>query len=423
MNSLTPKEMLSSRLSAAITAADNVDSTLKSFVYRPADYQSQLTSTATGPLAGVPIAVKDLIDTADMPTTYGSLTFQDNQPSKDAWIVATLREAGAIIFGKTVTTEFAWRDAGPTVNPWNTAHTPGGSSSGSAAAVAAGIIDIALGTQTVGSIIRPASYCGAYGYKPTFGKIPTDGVHDLAVSLDHLGFITSELYWAAVCHAVVVRHGSITAPLSLEQFKVGVKPQKLGVYRSSQWSYVQSDVQQNFDGVIRRLAAQGVECVPVDFSCDLPTLNALTLQILAYEAHIAINDEIKGREELAGAYIRDLIEYGKTISCQEYDALLIQLNALRSDRDSAFADVDAIITITSPTTALKGLDKTGDASFCMPATLLGLPAVSVPSGFSYDFLPYGLQLIGRGDEDLALINTAQWVSTILPAMAAPAVRA
>lgn len=416
----TPK-VIPTRLSAAIKAADTIDNTLKSFVYRPADYTSQLTLAVSGPLACVPIAIKDLIDTADMPTTYGSRTFEDHQPTRDAWIVAKLREAGAIIFGKTVTTEFAWRDAGPTVNPWNTAHSPGGSSSGSAAAVGAGIVDIALGTQTVGSIIRPASYCGAYGYKPTFGLIPTDGVHDLAVSLDHLGFILSDLYWGAVCHAVIVRNGAITAPSSPEQFAIGVKPRKIGVYRSSLWSYVESDVQQNFEGVIRRLNAQGVECVPVDFSEDLPTLNTLTNKILAYEANIAISNDIKGREEQVGAYTRDLIAYGKTISRQEYDALLIQLSDLRAARDNAFTDLDAIITITSPTTALKGLEKTGDASFCMPATLLGLPAVSVPCGISSDFLPYGLQLMGRGDDDLALLNVAQWVSTILPTLVVPAI--
>ncbi|RWT15817.1 amidase [Raoultella planticola] len=423
MNTIPLKTMLGSRLSAAIMAADSKDNVLKSFVYRPADYESQLALNIIGPLSGVPIAVKDLIDTADMPTTYGSRIFKGHQPITDAWIVAKLREAGAIIFGKTVTTEFAWRDAGPTVNPWNTAHSPGGSSSGSAAAVAAGIVDIALGTQTVGSIIRPASYCGTYGYKPTFGRIPTDGVHDLSVSLDHLGFIVSELYWAAVCHAVIVQEDNLAVPSSLEVFAAGCKPNRLGVYRSSQWPYVQSDVQQNFEGVIRRLEKQGVECIPIDFTQDLLTLNSLTNKILAYEANMAIDEEVNGREEMAGSYTRKLLEFGKTISRKEYSTLLDQLNDLRAERDTTFASVDAIVTITSPTTALKGLEKTGDASFCMPATVLGLPAVSVPSGFSDEFLPYGLQIIGPANEDLSLINTAQWISTILPTLSPPAINA
>lgn len=408
------------RLPTAIAAANRLDNTLHCFTFRPADYASQITAAACGPLAGIPIAVKDLIDTADMPTTYGSAVFQDNQPEKDAWIVTKLKEAGAIIFGKTVTTEFAWRDAGPTVNPWNTAHTPGGSSSGSAAAVSAGIVDIALGTQTVGSVIRPASYCGVYGYKPTFGLIPTEGVHELAGSLDHLGFIVSDLYWAAVCFAHIVSDGAISAPSSPGQFAPGIKPRRLGIYRSSQWPYVQSDVQQNFDGVIRRLAAQGVECVPVDLGHDILTFSALISKILAREAYMAISEGIAGRENLVGPYLRELIAFGKTISDQQHEAALNQLTDLRAERDIALQGVDAIATITSSTTALKGLEKTGDASFCMPATLLGLPAVSVPSGFSDDFLPYGLQLIGRSHDDLALLNTAQWVSTILPTLTAPA---
>jgi len=408
------------RLHTAIAAANRLDNTLHSFTFRPANYASQITSAASGPLAGIPIAVKDLIDTADMPTSYGSKVFQGNQPVKDAWIVTKLKEAGAIIFGKTVTTEFAWRDPGPTVNPWNTAHTPGGSSSGSAAAVSAGIVDIALGTQTVGSVIRPASYCGVYGYKPTFGLIPTDGIHELAGSLDHLGLIVSDLYWAAVCFAHIVSDGATRTPLSPEQFATGIKPRRLGVYRSSQWPHVQADVQQNFDGVLRRLDAQGIECVPADFGHDLLTFNGLISKILAREAYLAISEKIAGHETLVGPYLRELIEYGKTISAQQHEAALSQLADLRAERDIALQGVDAIATITSPTTALKGLEKTGDASFCIPATLLGLPAVSVPSGFSDDFLPYGLQLIGRSHDDLALLNTAQWVSTILPTLTAPA---
>ncbi|WDZ94519.1 amidase [Herbaspirillum sp. WKF16] len=402
-----------SPLAAAIAAAERIDGLLKSFVFRPAAYAAPVD--ATGPLAGIPVAVKDLIDTADMPTAYGSKVFEGRQPGKDAWIVAKLRAAGAVIFGKTVTTEFAWRDPGATVNPWNTAHTPGGSSSGSAAAVGAGIVDIALGTQTVGSIIRPAAYCGACGYKPTYGLIPTEGTHELAGSLDHLGFITSSVYWAAVAHAVIARDGKVAPPASPNAFAAGVKPRKLGVYRSSKWPGVQAEVQRNFDGAVRRLEAHGVQCVPVELGADIAELHTLINGILAYEARAAIAGEIAGRESLAGQNIRELIAIGAGISQAQHLEMLARLAALRGARDQAFGDLDAIVTITSPTTALPGLEKTGDAIFCTPATLLGLPAVTVPSGFSDDFLPFGLQLIGRGDQDQALLDTAQWVSTILPA--------
>lgn len=407
----------SDNLARAVAKAGQIDARLKAFTYRPDTYPAPLSSG--GPLAGIAVAVKDLINTADMPTTYGSKIFEGHRPAQDAWIVSKLRAAGAVIFGKTVTTEFAWRDPGATVNPWNPAHSPGGSSSGSAAAVGAGIVDIALGTQTVGSVIRPASYCGAVGYKPTYGLIPTDGVHELARSLDHLGFITSNVYWAAVCHAVIARDNAIVAPASPATFAAGVKPRRIGVYRSSQWAQVDGHVQQNFDAVVRRLEAQGVECVDADLGADIRALNKLTVDILAYEGRAAIYDDIKDQAELAGPYTRDLVELGKSVSPAQYEAALAQLKDLRAARDAAFAGLDAIITITSPTTALKGLEKTGDASFCAPATLLGLPAVTVPSGFSTELLPYGVQLIARGNEDLALLQTAQWFSTMLPGLTPP----
>ena len=402
----------------AIARADVVEGRLKAFVHRPAPaaYDTGRPANTSGPLAGVPVAVKDLIDTMDMPTAYGSKIFQGHRPAKDAWIVGKLREAGAVIFGKTVTTEFAWRDAGATVNPWNTAHSPGGSSSGSAAAVGAGIVEIALGTQTVGSIIRPASYCGAVGYKPTYGLIPTDGVHPLAPSLDHLGFITASVHWAAVCHAVIAQ-GTTFDPAAFDSN--GTAPRRVGLYRSSQWAQVDADVQQNFDATVRRLSACGVEFVDVDFDLELQELNALTSDILAYEARACILGDISGREASAGPYTRELVDHGASIGRARYETLIALLGELRANRDATFKGLDAIISITSPTTALRGLSKTGDASFCAPATLLGLPAVTVPSGFSAEFLPFGVQLIGPGHSDLPTLKIAQWLSTILPAIKAP----
>ncbi len=159
-----------------------VEPRLKAFEYLPTD-----TKRRPGPLSGIPVAIKDIIATSDMPTTNGSAIYRDHIPAADAWVVERLRNLGATIFGKTVTTEFAWRHPGPTVNPWNTDHTPGGSSSGSAAAVAAGLVPLALGSQTLGSMIRPAAFNGVVGLKPSFGAIPRAGVHPLSPSLDHVG--------------------------------------------------------------------------------------------------------------------------------------------------------------------------------------------------------------------------------------------
>lgn len=413
-----PPEIGALSLPIAIAKAELIDDRLKAFIYRPAaaEYEKSNPVAKSGPLAGVPVAVKDLIDTMDMPTAYGSRIFQGHRPQKDAWIVDKLREAGAVIFGKTVTTEFAWRDPGATVNPWNTAHSPGGSSSGSAAAVGAGIVDIALGTQTVGSVIRPASYCGAVGYKPTYGLIPTDGVHPLSQTLDHLGFITSSVYWAVVCEAVIARSVAFD-PAAFDSN--GIRPRKIGIYRSSQWAHVDADVQQNFDATVRRIASVGVECVDVDFELDLLQLNSLTNDILAFEARKNIASDIEGRESLAGSFTRELMERGASVSSEHYQAQLAKLEKLRANRDAIFKDLDAVISITSPTTALKGLAKTGDASFCTPATLLGLPAATVPSGFSTEFLPFGVQVIGPAHSDLTTLMIGQWISTTLPAIKAP----
>ena len=404
-------------LAAAMRAAERLDGTLNAFAHRPASYA--LPDAVDGPLSGMPVAVKDLINTADMPTTYGSRVFAGHLPQRDAWVVARLRSLGAVILGKTVTTEFAWRDAGPTVNPWNTAHSPGGSSSGSAAAVGAGIVDIALGTQTVCSVIRPASYCGAFGYKPSFGLISTDGIHDLAPSLDHVGFITSSIYWAAVCHALIARDGAVAAPASADEFEA-VKPRRIGVYRSAQWGQVALDVQRNFDAVVRRLQAHGVQCEAVELSDDIVALNTLTTTILAYEGRRSIQDEIGGREALVGPSIRALVALGQEIVEVDYGAAIERMDFLRERANDCFGALDAIITITSPTTAPPGLETTGDSSFCAPATLLGLPAISVPSGLSDELLPYGVQLIGRSDDDLALLGMAQWLSDVLPGLRCPA---
>src|ERR1700728_3848641 len=168
---------------ACLVKTKAAEPVLKAFEYLPVD-----VARRAGPLSGIPVAIKDIIATSDMPTTNGSPIYRDHVPAQDAWVVERLRQLGATIFGKTVSTEFAWRHPGPTTNPWNHAHTPGGSSSGSAAAVAAGLVPLALGTQTLGSVIRPAAFNGVVGLKPSFGAIPRSGVHPLSPSLDHVGF-------------------------------------------------------------------------------------------------------------------------------------------------------------------------------------------------------------------------------------------
>src|SRR6201986_1567695 len=200
-------EGLADRYAAqCLEKAKAVEPRLKAFKYLPTDVKRR-----PGPLSGIPIAIKDIIATSDMPTTNGSAVYRDHVPASDAWVVERLRNLGATIFGKTVSTEFAWRHPGPTVNPWNGKHTPGGSSSGSAAAVAAGIVPLALGSQTLGSVVRPAAFNGVVGFKPSFGAIPRTGVHHLSPSLDHVGLFARRVDDVAYVLSLLA-HGSDRDP-------------------------------------------------------------------------------------------------------------------------------------------------------------------------------------------------------------------
>jgi amidase len=218
--------------------ARRVEPVLRAFEVLPADVMRR-----SGPLSGIPVAIKDIIATSDMPTTNGSPIYRDHVPANDAWVVERLRNLGATIFGKTVSTEFAWRQPGPTVNPWNSKHTPGGSSSGSAASVAAGIVPLALGSQTLGSVVRPAAFNGVVGFKPSFGAIPRMGVHHLSQSLDHVGFFARRVDDVALALSWLAassdrdRHGQ-PLPGFVVDIDKGVQPlgnPRLAIARFSKW--------------------------------------------------------------------------------------------------------------------------------------------------------------------------------------------
>jgi Asp-tRNA(Asn)/Glu-tRNA(Gln) amidotransferase A subunit family amidase len=235
--------------------AKGAEDRLKAFEYLPKDVARQ-----PGPLSGIPVAIKDIIATSDMPTTNGSPIYRNHVPERDAWVVERLRNLGATIFGKTVSTEFAWRHPGPTVNPWNPAHTPGGSSSGSAAAVAAGIVPLALGTQTLGSVIRPAAFNGVVGLKPSFGAIPRTGVHPLSPSLDHVGLFARRVDDVAFALSLLAAssdsdpHGR-PLPRFQDDAEHGMPPlerPRLGIVRFEKWSKAGPEQQQLFEAAVTK---------------------------------------------------------------------------------------------------------------------------------------------------------------------------
>src|SRR6202051_1564037 len=245
---------------ACLEKAKAAEPVLRAFEVLPTD-----TTRRPGPLSGIPVAIKDIIATSDMPTANGSPIYRDHVPAADAWVVERLRSLGATIFGKTVSTEFAWRQPGPTVNPWNPAHTPGGSSSGSAAAVAAGIVPLALGTQTLGSVIRPAAFNGVVGLKPSFGAIPRAGVHPLSPSLDHVGFFARRVDDVAFALSLLAAssdrdpHGRPVPGFHVDNDK-GLQPldrPRLAIVRFEKWSRVEPEKQKIFEATIATLRDAG----------------------------------------------------------------------------------------------------------------------------------------------------------------------
>jgi len=369
----------------------------------------------TKPLAGLPIGVKDLMATHDMPTTYGSPIYQGFQPAEDAWIVERIRHFGGIVFGKTVTTEFAWREPGPTVNPWNRLHTPGGSSSGSAAAVGAGIVPLAIGTQTVGSVIRPAAFCGVVGYKPSHGNVPKTGVHPLAPSLDHVGFFARTVEGAALCHALFVD----AKPEALESLDAWhtyftVKPpRKLGVVRTPFWDRVTPEQKANFDATLARLQAAGATLVELDPFDAMPSMLDALQTILQVEAARAIGSLAADHPDLISTHMLALTSAGAAVPPEKYEAALALQARLRSEFAGFIDGCDALVTVPATGGAPEGLADTGDAMFCAPWSFLGVPAVTVPAGKTPDGMPLGFQVLGRQGDDLPTLQAAAWIETVL----------
>lgn len=359
-----------------------------------------------GPLHGLPLGVKDLFDTRDFPSAYGSPIYQAHRPAHDAAAVALCRDAGAIVLGKTVTTEFATFTPGPTGNPHNPAHTPGGSSSGSAAAVGAHMVPLALGTQTAASVIRPAAYCGIVGFKPSFGLIPRAGIKSLSESLDTVGGFGRCVEDVALLTSVMAN-----AP-QWRQLPTDRKP-RIGVCRTAFWDRASPAAQAAFHDAVQRLTAQGAHVVDVTLSDAVATLADVHDEVMSAEAFKALADERLNHPDLLSERLQAMLERGGQISFEQSLQHRAHVASARHQVGRGFADYDVLLTPSACGEAELGLERTGDPLFSRIWSLLGLPSLNLPVGFGPQGLPLGIQVIGPVMSDTATLGFAHWIERSL----------
>jgi Asp-tRNA(Asn)/Glu-tRNA(Gln) amidotransferase A subunit family amidase len=356
-----------------------------------------------GLLAGLPIGVKDIIDTADMPTEHGSPIYRGNRPFADAACIALLRMAGATMLGKTVTTEFANRFPGATVNPHNRAHTPGGSSSGSAAAVADFQVPAALGTQTGGSVIRPAAFCGVVGYKPSFGEFARGGIKLQGHNLDTLGILCRSLDDLPPLRAALV-----AGPLRPIDRTAGAP--RIGLCRTPIWERADPATQELIERTAARLAAAGASVSDIAFAPEFHNILEHHRRIFNYEAARNYAYEYEQHHDQVSQVLRDtVLTPGRELPLAAYIEAIETAEAFRRHLDDIFAGVDMLLAPSTVGEAPEGLGSTGDASFNAIWTLAWTPCVTVPAGTGPRGLPLGVQLVGPRFGDEKLLDAAAWV--------------
>ena len=376
----------------------------------------RLSGRSTGSLHGVPVGVKDIFDTADMPTENGSVLHAGRTPSRDATVVAMLRAAGAVIMGKTVTTEFAFLAPGKTRNPHNAEHTPGGSSSGSAAAVAAGMVPLALGSQTNGSTIRPAAFCGVIGFKPTHGLISRHGVFALSRTLDHVGLFARTIEDIALLAEQLAGYDERdpdTRPRARTSFVATATeepplPPMFAFVKTPMWERADEDTKEGCAEIIEDLGAQVEE---VELFPSASEAWQWHQNIMSAEMALNLEREWKHSRDRLSEQLRTQIERGHDIRAIEYQRALARIRPIHEGFLELFEQrYDAILTPAAPGAAPKGTAATGDPSFCTLWTLCGMPAVSLPLLQSSNGLPLGVQLVGPRDGDARLLRTARWLA-------------
>lgn len=365
-----------------------------------------------GRLEGIPVGVKDIFDTADIPTENGCAFFAGRVPERSAAVVRTLEAAGAIVLGKTVTAEIAYLTPGPTRNPWDTTRTPGGSSMGSAAAVAARVVPAAIGSQTNGSTIRPAAFCGVVGFKPTFGRISLDGAFEFSDTLDHAGVFATTVRAAGLFAAILARDSERVPQPDAERVP------RLAALRTLEWEHASDAMRERFQEDVDRLAAAGG---PIEWPKPpdgLENAQRVIRTIMLYEGARAVLPRVAAAPDLLSEFARERLDEGAHIDDATYDdAMRERIRMITSFTEWA-SRYDAILT--PPTTGeAPSPETTGDARFCSRWSLTGAPAITIPTGLGPHGLPLGLQLVAAPGEDERLLSAAAWAERILPSAGAP----
>lgn len=386
---------------------------------RQADRMLQ-AGQALGALHGVPVGVKDIFDTHDMPTEDGTVLHAGRQSQEDATAVARLRKAGAIILGKTVTTELAVYAPGKTRNPHDLERTPGGSSSGSAAAVAAGMVPLALGTQTNGSVIRPAAYCGVFGFKPSHGRISRHRVLQQSRALDQIGVFARSVEDAALMAEELFGFDENDPDTRLRARPALIKTAsegppfepRLAFVKTPMWDQAEPQTREAFVELAAHLGEAAAEAT-------LPGIfdDAVLLHRTIMEADLSMSFEPeyeRGKDKLS-SILREMIERGQRVLAKDYNKALSRIPLLNRAFDNIFDWHDAILTPATTGEAPLGLDSTGSPVFCTIWTLCGMPAITLPILQGENGLPLGVQLVGRKGDDARLLRTARWLTAKIAA--------
>lgn len=389
-------------------AIDADESLIGAFTHLDRAAAAREASLADGPLRGLPVAVKDVFETADMPTGHGSPIYAGHRPDKDASIVSLTRRAGGAVLGKSVTTEFAFFEPGKTRNPRNPGHTPGGSSSGSAAAIAAGMAPLAIGTQTGGSVVRPASFCGIAGYKPTFGMLPTVGMKAFSWSLDTVGVFGAGVADAALFAAALSER-------DLVPDKSEIRAPRIGLVKTHLWDEATGEMRAAVEKTAG-LAADAGACVEeIHLAGEYAEAFAAHQIIQDFEACRALAFERDRHGDILSPLLRDTLDAGRAIDPETYDAAKRTARMARAGLGEIFDRVDILLTPSAPGAAPEGLGTTGSSIFNRLWTLMGTPCVNVPGIDNDRGLPLGMQIVGPAGHDRSTLAAAIWLEGVLAA--------